>query len=70
MRQKAWDVADQLVRLIQGRHLVQFLAEEHLRDMTLEASARLGSLTGRNSRTACPATWRLSRLRMMAPGAW
>lgn len=45
-KEKARDVADRLVRLVQGRRLVQFLAEEHLADMTLEASERLGSLTG------------------------
>lgn len=39
-------LAAQLVSLLRGRRFVQFLAEEHLRDMALEASQRLGSLTG------------------------
>lgn len=39
-------VADRLARLVQGRALVKFLSEEHLRDMAADASVRLGSLTG------------------------
>lgn len=40
------DLASRLVRLLEGRKFVQFLAEEHLRDMVVEASRRLGALTG------------------------
>ncbi|MGI9953252.1 SMC family ATPase [Moorellaceae bacterium AZ2] len=40
------ELADLLRRLLSGRKLVEFLAEEQLRDMALEASRRLGSLTG------------------------
>ncbi|GFN22327.1 AAA family ATPase [Thermanaeromonas sp. C210] len=40
------ELADLLRRLLSGRKLVEFLAEEQLRDMVLEASRRLGSLTG------------------------
>lgn len=39
-------LAAQLVSLLRGKRFVQFLAEEHLRDMALEASQRLGNLTG------------------------
>jgi exonuclease SbcC len=39
-------LAAELVSLLRGKRFVQFLAEEHLRDMALEASQRLGSLTG------------------------
>lgn len=40
------ELASKLVSLLKGRRLVQFLAEEHLRDMAAEASLRLGILTG------------------------
>ena len=40
------ELAGQLVSLLKGRKYVQFLAEEHLRDMAAEASLRLGTLTG------------------------
>ncbi|SMB99465.1 exonuclease SbcC [Thermanaeromonas toyohensis ToBE] len=40
------DLADTLRRILSGRKFVEFLAEEQLRDMTLEASRRLGALTG------------------------
>ncbi|NPV70238.1 MAG: SMC family ATPase [Firmicutes bacterium] len=39
------DLAGTLARLLQGRKFVQFIAEEHLRDMAAEASQRLGRLT-------------------------
>lgn len=39
------DLASKLVTLLKGRKFVQFLAEEHLRDMAAEASIRLGALT-------------------------
>lgn len=40
------DLAGHLAKLLEGRRFVQFLAEEHLRDMVVEASRRLGALTG------------------------
>lgn len=40
------ELAARLVSLLKGRKLVQFLAEEHLRDMAAEASLRLAGLTG------------------------
>lgn len=40
------ELAAKLVSLLKGRKLVQFLAEEHLRDMAAEASVRLAGLTG------------------------
>ncbi|WP_418792557.1 AAA family ATPase [Phosphitispora sp. TUW77] len=40
------ELAGKLASLLKGRKYVQFLAEEHLRDMAAEASLRLGSLTG------------------------
>lgn len=40
------DLADTLRRILSGRKFVEFLAEEQLRDMALEASRRLGALTG------------------------
>jgi len=40
------ELASRLVSLLKGRRFVQFLAEEHLRDMAAEASIRLGILTG------------------------
>lgn len=40
------ELAVRLVSLLKGRKLVQFLAEEHLRDMAAEASVRLAGLTG------------------------
>lgn len=40
------DLAEILRRILSGRKFVEFLAEEQLRDMTLEASQRLGALTG------------------------
>lgn len=43
---KRLEVASQMVELLKGRKLVQFLGEEHLRDMAQEASLRLGRLTG------------------------
>lgn len=42
---KSRDVADRLALLVRGRALVKFLSEEHLKDMAMDASARLGSLT-------------------------
>ncbi|GAW94337.1 SbcC/MukB-like Walker B domain-containing protein [Calderihabitans maritimus] len=39
-------LAEELSKLLQGRRFVQFLAEEHLKDMTVDASIRLGKLTG------------------------
>lgn len=44
--QKRKDIAAELSRLLRGKQFVQFLAEEHLRDMAAEASQRLGGLTG------------------------
>lgn len=44
--EKKKDVAARLAQLVKGRAFVRFLAEEHLRDMAADASARLGSLTG------------------------
>ncbi len=35
-----------LVNLVRGKALVKLLAEEHLRDMATDASARLRSLAG------------------------
>lgn len=43
---KRKESAERLVTLLKGRKFVQFLAEEHLADMTTEASMRLGLLTG------------------------
>ncbi|HWI54685.1 MAG TPA: SbcC/MukB-like Walker B domain-containing protein, partial [Desulfobacteria bacterium] len=40
------ELTSKLVSLLKGRKFVQFLAEEHLADMTAEASLRLASLTG------------------------
>lgn len=40
------DLATVLSRLVSGRRFVEFLAEEHLADLALEASRRLGALTG------------------------
>lgn len=40
------ELTAKLVSLLKGRKLVQFLAEEHLRDMAAEASLRLAGLTG------------------------
>ncbi|MGB9660827.1 MAG: AAA family ATPase [Moorellaceae bacterium] len=40
------ELADTLRRLLSGRKFVEFLAEEQLKAMALEASRRLGSLTG------------------------
>jgi exonuclease SbcC len=39
-------LAEDLGSLLRGRKFVSFLAQEHLRDMTLEASYQLGRLTG------------------------
>ncbi|NLW49037.1 MAG: SMC family ATPase [Firmicutes bacterium] len=39
-------LAEELGGLLRGRKFVSFLAQEHLRDMTLEASYQLGRLTG------------------------
>jgi exonuclease SbcC len=39
-------LAEDLLGLLRGRRFVSFLAQEHLRDMTLEASYQLGRLTG------------------------
>mgnify|MGYP001360784276 CR=1 FL=1 len=39
-------LAEDLMGLLRGRRFVSFLAQEHLRDMTLEASYQLGRLTG------------------------
>lgn len=44
--EKKRDVAAQLARMVRERSFVKFLAEEYLRDMAADASARLGSLTG------------------------
>ncbi len=43
---KRQSLAEELAALLRGRKLVSFLAQEHLRDMTLEASYQLGRLTG------------------------
>lgn len=40
------DLSTKLSGLLKGRKFIQFLAEEHLADMTAEASLRLASLTG------------------------
>lgn len=40
------ELASKLANMLKGRKFVQFLAEEHLTDMTAEASLRLASLTG------------------------
>lgn len=40
------NLADELGMLLRGRKFVSFLAQEHLRDMALEASYQLGRLTG------------------------
>lgn len=44
--QRRRDLAALLSRLVSGRRFVEFLAEEHLADLALEASRRLGALTG------------------------
>ncbi len=44
--QKRKGLAEELMGLLRGRRFVSFLAQEHLRDMTLEASYQLGRLTG------------------------
>ncbi len=44
--ERARDVAYKLLSLVTGRRFVQFLAQEHLKDMIREASITLGSLTG------------------------
>lgn len=44
--EKKRDVAARLANLLRGKAFVQFLSEEHLRDMAVDASTRLGSLTG------------------------
>lgn len=44
--EKRKNLADELGSLLRGRKFVSFLAQEHLRDMTLEASYQLGRLTG------------------------
>ncbi len=44
--EKRRSLAEGLMSLIRGRRFVSFLAQEHLRDMTLEASYQLGRLTG------------------------
>jgi len=44
--EKAIDIASKLLNLVSGRRFVQFLAEEHLKDMVQEASITLGTLTG------------------------
>jgi exonuclease SbcC len=44
--EKRKSLAESLGTLLRGRKFVSFLAEEHLRDMTLEASFQLGRLTG------------------------
>ncbi|MGI6604950.1 MAG: AAA family ATPase [bacterium] len=43
---KRRDLAATLGRLVSGRRFVEFLAEEYLADMAVEASRRLGALTG------------------------
>ena len=44
--EKGKSLAEGLGSLLRGRKFVSFLAQEHLRDMTLEASYQLGRLTG------------------------
>lgn len=44
--EKRKSLAEELMSLLRGRRFVSFLAQEHLRDMTLEASYQLGRLTG------------------------
>lgn len=44
--EKRKTLAEDLLGLIRGRRFVSFLAQEHLREMTLEASYQLGRLTG------------------------
>jgi exonuclease SbcC len=44
--EKKRDLAARLANLLRGKAVVKFLAEEHLRDMAVDASTRLGSLTG------------------------
>jgi DNA repair protein SbcC/Rad50 len=44
--EKRKQLAEDLANLLRGRKFVSFLAGEHLRDMTLEASYQLGRLTG------------------------
>jgi len=44
--ERARAVAFKLLSLVTGRRFVQFLAQEHLKDMIREASITLGSLTG------------------------
>jgi len=44
--EKRKSLAEDLIGLLRGRRFVSFLAREHLRDMTLEASYQLGRLTG------------------------
>ncbi len=44
--EKRKSLAEELANLLRGRKFVSFLAQEHLRDMTLEASYQLGRLTG------------------------
>jgi exonuclease SbcC len=44
--EKRKSLAEELGSLLRGRKFVSFLAQEHLRDMTLEASYQLGRLTG------------------------
>lgn len=44
--EKRKNLAEDLAILLRGRKFVSFLAQEHLRDMTLEASYQLGRLTG------------------------
>ena len=40
------EVVSTLYNLLRGRKFVKFLAEEHMRDMAIEASIKLGELTG------------------------
>ena len=44
--EKRRSLADDLGGLLRGRRFVSFLAQEHLKDMALEASYQLGRLTG------------------------
>jgi exonuclease SbcC len=44
--EKRKSLAEDLANLLRGRKFVSFLAQEHLRDMTHEASCQLGRLTG------------------------
>lgn len=46
LAEKRKSLAENLGNLLRGRKFVSFLAQEHLRDMTLEASYQLGRLTG------------------------